>query len=76
MPLRVVRLTVPVGEIERRLRADVTSGRRDDLREAASWISTGEGEGVEDLAVPNDRPIRQVAVDILEWLGWCPGEQP
>ncbi len=33
-PLRVVRLSVPITEIERRLSADVTSGRMDDLRDA------------------------------------------
>ena len=74
MPLRVVRLTVPIAEIERRLHTDVTSGRRDDMREAASWMSTGEGEGVEDVALSNDRLIRAVAVDIFEWLGWCRDE--
>jgi hypothetical protein len=70
MPLKVVRLTVPWPEIERRLRADVTSGRQDDLREAASRLAASEGEGLEDLTVANDRPIRQVATEILEWLGW------
>jgi hypothetical protein len=70
MPLRVVRLTVPLAQIEERLRADVTTERRDDLREAAAWIATSRGVGVEDLTVANDRPIRQVATTILEWLGW------
>jgi adenylylsulfate kinase-like enzyme len=70
MPLRVVRLTVPLAQIEERLRADVTTERRDDLREAATWITTSRGVGVEDLTVANDRPIRQVATTILEWLGW------
>jgi hypothetical protein len=36
MPLRVVRLTVPLPEIEKRLRSDATTGRRADLREAAA----------------------------------------
>ncbi len=36
LPLRVVRLTVPLAGIERRLAGDVTSGRRDDLRAAAA----------------------------------------
>jgi hypothetical protein len=70
MPLRVVRLTVPLPEIERRLRSDVTSGREDDLREAAVWLAASEGEGIEDLAISNERPIRQVALEILAWLGW------
>ncbi len=70
MPLRVVRLTVPLEEIERRLAPDVTAGRKDDLREAAVQLSTSKGVGEEDLTVPNDRPIREVATVILEWLGW------
>jgi adenylylsulfate kinase-like enzyme len=70
MPLRVVRLTVPLTQIEERLRADVTTERREDLREAAEWIATSRGVGFEDLTVANDRPIRKVATTILEWLGW------
>jgi energy-coupling factor transporter ATP-binding protein EcfA2 len=70
MPLRVVRLNVPLQEIEDRLRPDPTAGRRDDLRGAASWIAASVGVGVEDATVSNDRPIREVASDILEWLDW------
>jgi hypothetical protein len=70
MPLRVVRLTVPLPEIEERLRSDPTSGRRDDLREAAAWVAGSVGVGMEDATVSNDRPIREVAAEILEWLGW------
>ena len=60
----------PSLQIEERLRADVTTERRDDLREAAAWMATSRGVGVEDLTVANDRPIRQVATTILKWLGW------
>jgi hypothetical protein len=63
-------LTVPLEEIERRLASDVTSGRKDDLREAAAQLPASKGVGEEDLTVPNDRPIRQVALDVLAWLGW------
>jgi hypothetical protein len=70
MSLRVVRLTVPLDEIERRLASDVTTARKEDLRQAALQLATSQGVGEEDHAVPNDRPVRQVAVDILEWLGW------
>lgn len=70
MPLRVVRLTLPLDEIGRRLRSDVTAGRQHDLREAATWISDGEGVGIEDLTIPNNRPVRQVAMEVLDWLGW------
>jgi len=43
VPFRVVGLSVPLQEIERRLSRDVTSGRRDDLRQAASSLERGEG---------------------------------
>jgi hypothetical protein len=56
LPLRVVRLTVQLPDIERRLAGDVTSGRREDLREAASSIAAAEGAGVEDVAISNERP--------------------
>jgi hypothetical protein len=70
LPLRVVRLTVPLPDIERRLANDVTSGRRDDLREAASSIAAAEGAGVEDVAISNDRPIGVAARDVMTFLGW------
>jgi hypothetical protein len=70
MPLRVVRLTVPLREIEVRLRPDPTAGRRDDLRGAASWVAASVGVGLEDATVSNNRTIREAATDILEWLGW------
>jgi energy-coupling factor transporter ATP-binding protein EcfA2 len=70
MPLKVVRLSVPLREIERRLGADPTTGRRRDLREVAVWVATSKGTGIEDLAVSNDRPVRSVAEGILDWLGW------
>jgi adenylylsulfate kinase len=68
--LRVVRLSVPLLAIEQRLAAEVTSGRRDDLREAMSSIAVGEGVGVEDVTVDNDRPVGLVAREVMTWLGW------
>jgi Adenylylsulphate kinase len=70
LPLRVVRLMVQLPDIERRLAGDVTSGRRDDLLEAASSIAAAEGTGVEDAAISNDRPIGVVARDVMTFLGW------
>jgi hypothetical protein len=70
MPLRVARLTVPFAEIERRLAADPTSGRRDDLERARQQVADEVGTGLEDLAVANDRPIADVAAEIIAWLGW------
>jgi adenylylsulfate kinase-like enzyme len=70
VPLRVVRLTVPLPDIEQRLAADVTTERREELREAARQIAAGEGVGVEDVVVANDRPVPVVAGQIMTWLGW------
>jgi hypothetical protein len=52
------------------LPADVTTERREELREAARQIETGKGVGLEDVAVANDRPVPVVAQQILTWLGW------
>ena len=73
LPLRVVRLEVPLPDIEQRLAGDVTSGRRDDLRAAAESIAAAEGAGVEDMVISNDRPVGVVARDVLAFLGMAPG---
>ena len=70
VPLRVVRLTVPLDGIRQRLATDPTAGRADDLREAAAQIAASEGMGVEDLVVANDRPVAVVTAEIMSWLGW------
>jgi hypothetical protein len=70
VPLRVVRLVVPITEIERRLSADVTSGRMDDLRDAAASIATSAGAGVEDLVVESTGPVQEIAGEVMSWLGW------
>ncbi len=68
--LTVVRLTVPLTAIEQRLAADVTSGRRDDLRAAAGQITAAEGVGLQDVTIANDRPVDVVAREIMTFLGW------
>lgn len=70
LPLKVVRLAVPLAVIEQRLASDVTSGRRDDLREAAEQVATAEGVGLEDMTIVNDRPVDVVAQEIMTFLGW------
>lgn len=70
MPLRIVRLSAPLAEIERRLAADVTSARRDDLRDAAESIASSEGVGLEDLVIETDKPVQAIAAEIMTWLGW------
>jgi hypothetical protein len=73
MPLRVVELVVPLDEIERRLGSDIAAARGDDLDDARAWSSAGEGTGFGDLSVTNDRPLREVADEIIELLGWDAG---
>ena len=70
MPMMVVRLTLPIEEIERRLSPSVTAGRDDDLAVARRWATEGWGEGIGDLVIQNDRPIRGVALEILAALDW------
>jgi Adenylylsulphate kinase len=70
VPLRVVRLTVPLEAIQQRLAPDPTAGRAEDLREATAQIAASEGMGIEDLVVANDRPIGVVVGEIMSWLGW------
>jgi RimJ/RimL family protein N-acetyltransferase len=70
MALRVVELVVPFDEIERRLGSDVTAGRADDLRDAREGRAVGHRTGFGDLSVENDRPLREVADEIVRVLGW------
>jgi hypothetical protein len=70
VPLRVVRLTVPLDGIRQRLATDPTAGRADDLREAEAQLAASEGVGLEELMVANDRPVGVVAGEIISWLGW------
>ena len=69
-PLHVVRLTAPLALIEYRLSGAAASGRHLDLAEAKRWEIDGIGNDVGDLVVPNERDLRTVASDILDWLGW------
>jgi hypothetical protein len=70
MRLRVVELVVPLDEIERRLGSDITAARGDDLEDARVWAATGEGTGFGYLSITNDRPLRDVADEIVDLLGW------
>jgi hypothetical protein len=72
MPLHTVELAVPLDEITRRLATDPTAGRRDDLAASAAWVETGRGAGLAEYTVENDRRVRDVAADILQWLAWPP----
>ncbi len=61
MPLRVVRLTVPMEEIRRRAASDTTTGRADDLERSKAWLAAEDGIGLEDLTLANDRPVNAIA---------------
>lgn len=69
-PLRVVRLTVPLDEIERRLAGAITVSRTRDVRNASRWLEEGLGADVGDRVIASDRPIGLVADQILHWLQW------
>jgi hypothetical protein len=66
----VARLMVSLPVIERRLASDVTSGRRDDVRAAATSTAAVEGTGVENGVISNDRAIAAVGRDAMTYLGW------
>jgi hypothetical protein len=70
-PLRVAKLEVSRADIEERLAADVTTGRGDDLRAAAEAIEAGQGEGLADIVIRNDRPIAAAAAELMAFLGWA-----
>jgi hypothetical protein len=72
MPLYTVELVVPLDEITRRVGTDPTAGRLDDLAESVAWVDEGGGVGFAEYTVDNDRPVREVAADILRWLAWPP----
>ena len=58
VPLKAARLAVPLAGIGQRLTSDVTSGRPEDLDEAAASVTAREGAGPEDVVIKDDRPIR------------------
>lgn len=72
MPLRVVVLTAPLEVVRKRLGAEPTSGRTADLARTETWANRGAGpdQVPADLVVANDRPVADVADEILVGLGW------
>jgi len=51
----------------------------DDAREPGSGDDELPGAGVRYFilarSIPNDRPLRTVASEILDWLGWTDAER-
>jgi len=72
MPIRVIRLTAPIEVIVRRLEGSPTRERLDDLDKARADLDAGAGRRLGDLVVASDRPVGEVAEEILGWLGWLP----
>jgi hypothetical protein len=70
MPMRVVSLTLPIDQIRHRLASSPNLGRREDLRRSEAMLAEGGALASGDLVVANDRPVREVAGEILEWLEW------
>jgi hypothetical protein len=66
MPVTIVRLDVPLAELEARLGADIGTGRQDDLRRTREMFATQAGIGFEDLVIENMKPLREVAVEVIE----------
>ncbi len=71
MPVRVVRLTVPIAVIEERLSWAPTRGRVDDLVRAREWIAEGIGVGLEDAEVENVGQLSDTASRVLAAIGWA-----
>lgn len=71
LPVTVVGLRLPLSEIRHRLAAGVTRARReDDLAVAEEWSATGRGTGFEDLVLDGDRPVEDLADEVMTRLGW------
>ena len=69
MPLRVVEVTIPFEVIAQRLATDPTEARQRDLAQSEQWMSEHSSNIAESVVV-NDRGVRELAIEILEWLGW------
>jgi hypothetical protein len=66
MPVTVIRLEVPLAELEARFGADITTDGQHSLRRTREWIQEGQGIGFEDLVIENVRPLPEVAAEVIE----------
>jgi thymidylate kinase len=67
MPVRVLRLTVPMEVIDRRLERD---DRPADAIVAQDQVHRELGATIAERTVDNDRPIADAVADALDWVGW------
>jgi hypothetical protein len=73
VPLRVVRLEVSETVVRRRLEGDPNGSRADDLERAIASLGSGPPDGRSDVVVDADRPVAELAAEVLARLGWLPG---
>ena len=65
MPMKVVRLTAPIEVIEQRI-----NGREEELEVVRAALASPATDDVGDLVLDGERPIADLAREILDWLGW------
>jgi thymidylate kinase len=70
MPVLVVRLEVPLDEVERRLAEAPTAGRAEDLETARAQLAAEAGAGLEDAVLDGTRPVAETARAVLALAGW------
>ena len=71
MPLTVVRIDVPLGVIAARLGGDPTASRAEDLQVATADLAAGADDTMPaDWVVDGNRPVAEVADEVLQRLGW------
>jgi energy-coupling factor transporter ATP-binding protein EcfA2 len=70
-PIQVVRLHVPLEEIERRLAFSVTTGRIKDLRESPEVLADQEAADIDALDFMNDGVVHELALRVLAAIGWA-----
>ncbi len=69
-PLKVIGLTAPLSIIEERLTGDAATGRKEDLNNTKQWLQEGLDSSIFDAEVSNNRPILEVANEVLTLLEW------
>jgi hypothetical protein len=76
MPLTVVRLEVGAETLRRRLGEDPNGSRQEDLARALADLDGGPRDDGADWSLDGERPPADLAADVLERLGWEPGDPP
>jgi thymidylate kinase len=69
-PVAAVEFDVPIEVVASRLHTDPTEERLRNLETARRWRADGIGEDLAELRIDAARPVREVATEVLERLGW------